>query len=237
MKLCVIGNSQMACLSEAWKQGVPAPSDLQVGFFGASSDWLNTLEWTGDRLASPVRRVSAMLAMTTGGEASLDPVAWDGFVLVGLGFAPRPFNPARWPDQRLSRAVRLELQRGRLDGSTMGHVLRLLRERSDKPVWLVPNPLARPSDEAEPVPAHAQDHAGAMADLRDAVANSATQIVGQPAETLLEDRWTRPEFGEGAIGLAVNKDGDTTKGAEDRTHMNPAFGKLVWQALLAEVAR
>lgn len=241
MKICMIGNSQMACLKQAWPAVAPAWPDLQVGFFGAPGEWLDTLAWMDGSILSSEQRVADMLAVVTGGAPVLNPADWDGFVLAGLSMNVRPHRTADWLDRRLSAALRHAVLRERFATTTMAHVLRLLRRGSAAPVWLMPNPRPRPPQEAEaPAPPSAQSHAEALADLRQAlegtVPGGPVHVVGQPEDTLLEGRWTQPHFGEGAMKLIARADGSQTQDSEDRTHMNPAFGARMWQVLLADPA-
>lgn len=244
MKICIIGNSQMACLKQVWPAIAPTRPDLSVGFFGAPGEWLDTLAWIDGRIASPQKRVADMLRIVTGGEPVLNPGDWDAFVLVGLSLNVRPYRANHWLDRRLSAALRRASVQDSFAITTMAHVRALLRSDSsagkDRPMLILPNPLARqPQPGGVPLPEpgpQAQSHAEALADLRAVLEDADTRVLAQPEDTILHDRWTRPEFGEGAVGLATNPNGSNTKGPDDRTHMNAAFGARLWQVLLADPA-
>jgi hypothetical protein len=234
MRLCVIGNSQIACLAAAWAEGVPHPPDLSLRFHGASGDWLRSLVWDGARLASPQPRVMAQLARTSGTDGAIRPAEWDGFLLVGLRFGLGPPERADWPDRRLSGAVRRALRQQALADSTLGAVLALIRRHGNGPVWILPDPLPRPGDGPPlTLPAQVQTTAEALADTRALLDDAMTRVLAQPPDTILHDRWTRPDYGEGAIGLAPDGKGGYGKPPEDRTHMNAAFGRRLWAMLEA----
>lgn len=238
MRLCVVGNSHMGSLKLAWDDLAPARPDLTVGFFGLPAGGLRALAPEADGrlgVADPAHR--RLLAQVTGGDPLLDPLAWDGFVLVGLAVNLRQADPALWPDRRLSSALRAALVRARFAPTTMAHVLGLLRARTACPVWLVPQPAARRRpDEAAPVlPPHAPTHAEALADFRLALEDGATRLVAQPEDTLQDGFWTDARYGEGAVGLATAT-GARAKDAGDHGHMNAAFGRRLWDLVLADPA-
>jgi hypothetical protein len=231
MKLCMIGNSHLACLKQAWDEA-PRPG-LEPGFFGAPRDLLKTLVLENGRIGSPDRAVRAILAGVSGGADTLDPRAWDGFVLVGLALHVIPPVQADRLDGRLSAAVQQATLRARFARTAMAHVLGLLRQVTDRPAWLLPTPLPRPPapGAAKPLPPDVAGHAAGLTRLRQALETGPTRLLGQPPDTILHDRWTRPDYGERAIGLMPDETGSFVKPPEDRTHMNAAFGRRLWAML------
>lgn len=114
MRLCIVGNSHIGCLRLAWGDLAPTRPDLTVGFFGLPAGGLRALAPEADgRLGVTNPDHRRLLAQVTGDVPLLDPMAWDGFVLVGLAVNLRQSDPALWPDRRLSAALRAELVRAR----------------------------------------------------------------------------------------------------------------------------
>lgn len=192
---------------------------------------LGSLVLSEGRITSPDPATCAFLERSTGETATLDPGRYDGFVLVGLSLHVRSPERQQWLDDRLSDAVQVAVLRQRFALTTMGHVLGLLRQTTNRPVWLIPTPLPRPpwEEEPPPLPTGVTRYTRALANLKSALETATTHVLGQPADTILHDRWTSSEYGEGARN--IQPDG---QGAQDRTHMNAAFGQRLWDMLVAE---
>jgi hypothetical protein len=233
MRLCVIGNSHLACLKQAWDEA-PRPG-ITPGFFGAPRDLLKTLILENGHIRSPDPTVRAILTGVSGGTDTLDPRAWDGFALVGLALHVLPPRPADRLDGRLSAAVQQATLHARFGRTAMAHVLGLLRQVTDRPVWLLPTPLPRPPapGAATPLPPDVAGHAACLPRLRQVLEDGTTRLLAQPPDTILHDRWTRPAYGNRAVGLMPDETGSIVKPPEDRTHMNAAFGRRLWDMLEA----
>lgn len=232
MRICVVGNSHMGCLKQAWDSLAPHHPGIKAGFFGLPAGGLRALAARPDgRLGVDDPDAQQMLSRIAGGAPDLDPAAWDGFVLTGLAVNLRPQRVEYWPDRRLSAAVRTALVRARFAPTAMAHVLRLLRASRPCPVWLVPQPLSRrrPGETIPELPPHAQSAEQALADLRLALEDETTRVVGQPTGSIIDGLWTDARYGEGAVGIASAQE----KGSEDFGHMNAAYGRLIWETLLA----
>lgn len=91
----------------------------------------------------------------------------------------------------------------------------------------------RPDEAAPALPPNAPTHAEALADFRSALEDGATRLIAQPEDTLEAGFWTDARYGEGAVGIATAT-AARAKDAEDHGHMNPAFGRRIWDLVLAD---
>lgn len=219
MRICVIGNSQMAVLKLGWDAVAADHPGVTMAFFGAPGDRLAGLERQGGRLVATDPDLAKRVGFTSGGADAVEPGAHDAVLLAGLNFGLGPgFAPG------YSQAVQMAALRDRFAATLCGQICALVRAAApDTPVHVMPNPLRRRGSEggARALQPYARRLEIARAALHPGLAGGA--VAGQPPATIVEETWTDEAYGDGAVGLDQGR-GLRAKGAEDTNHMNAAFG-------------
>lgn len=233
MHLCVIGNSHVAALKGGLADIEASEPSLRVTFFASRGQTLGGLEVAQGCLVPSRHRLAQNLAFTSGGQSEIDPDEFDGFVLCGLGLGLRYelLGPRFY-----SRQFACEYTWASWRASVCMHVHGLLRSLTDKPVLVCPEPFLSESSErwsrlarssATP-PAHL---AAAFTDAHALWAGD-SQVLCQPAESVVSHIFSAARFSAGSIKLAIHEaPGEIEHAARDAAHMNAAYGALVWQAI------
>jgi len=85
--VCVIGNSHVAALKQAWTNRAPAVStEFSVTFFSAQNRLMTCLERKGRALVPTDDELAQKLEFTSEGKRSIEVDDYDAFVFVGSGF-------------------------------------------------------------------------------------------------------------------------------------------------------
>ncbi len=224
---CIIGNSHVACLKEAWSEIGPNHPEIGITFVasrGSNPGGVGDLLLEGRHLVPGSAGLrTAMLA--TAGSDRIDTAAFDGFILCGIGFVLKPL------DARLSSAVRRIATKTVFEKSICMKLLHLLKPVSTVPVRVIAHPLlsARSLTFADdtglcPYPAVA----GTAENI---VADHGGMFLAQPADTLEGNFHTKAEFASGSIRLDIGK-GTQPHPEGEVKHMNRAFGRKVIAAAL-----
>ena len=256
MRVCIIGNSHLAALRKAfdpWRREHGA-AGLDFTFFGSHSGSLRLVEARDGRLTTSDPAVRRTLQMTTGRDDPDLPIGeFDAYVLYGL-LNPNWYvaqhvrhgldRPAHLP--RVSRGLLREVAAKAFRSSLAQHVLSLVRTASDAPVVLAPQPYLsqnvvhdpnhspygdQPPADLAPRPALLQALDGIVADK---VAAGEFRWLPQPAATIVDDHWTRPEYCVDSVRLTAKMDRGHPD--DDYAHMNHRYGELVLHALPAALA-
>lgn len=233
MDVCVLGNSHVAMLREA---GTPAVAPT---YFAAPRRTVASLEPREGVLVSPDARVRGRFRRTSGGAEAIVPERFDAFVVVGLTGPVRVLHECSAHrtlgdavDRRaplISEACFRDVIRGHVAAGAAGAVLAALRAATSRPVVLVPAPLPTPGVDRQ-LPAFGAPWARepgfvrhGTAVLADVLRALPAAVALQPEDTIEDEIFTAREHGW---------DGDTI-------HMNGAFGRLMWERIVAalEVAR
>jgi hypothetical protein len=217
MKVCVLGNSQVACLKAAWDAPINRPTGAELTFFAAFWMTLKHLEVEGDRLVPAIRTLRRQL-LYTAGEEEIEVPRFDCFLLCGLGIDPQPL------DTRLSSQAR----RATIDDwvkSSLAYCLAAkLRHITSAPVFVMHSPLPDERTRGRitfPFTAYQEDFEMMSAALDIA----ASRMLPQPAETITQQRFTKLAFSKDAVRLAVHSVGEGVRHeTDDVYHMNALYG-------------
>ncbi|GHD13321.1 hypothetical protein [Zhihengliuella salsuginis] len=249
MRIAVIGNSHLGHMAEPARAAAD-PVGASVDFFierTYGTAGLGVRDAGGDVVRMPsIRLVAEADAGTV-----VDVEAYDAFVVVAFGISAISLVDAAQKYQRdtyrgwlpqfiLSEAMFREYLDAVMERTKGFRLLRLLRERTDKPIWLIPQPypLAWAAEREG-------DKFARYADLRAAgeqgrvradfeaqlgrLAGIGVQIFHQPEETMEDTCFTRPEYG-------LADPADAGEGSfyvrGDFYHMNKRFGEAVMDPLL-----
>jgi hypothetical protein len=248
MRLCLIGNSHLACLKLGWDAIGPRYLGVAPTWFAAGGKFDLRVEFRC--LIPTTGRVKNSFAMTTGGETVIDPLRYDAFVLCGLLLSIRravhlainhkPHNLENIEAQHLvsDELFKIALM-AEFEKTPALIFARMLRSLTDRKIILfpVPMPSERIADRRKPfAPFQNQAACERLATLfRDAVAALAesvtVDVTWQPHATITKDIFTLHEFSEGSARLLSNR----LHAENDLAHMNAAFGALAMEHILGRL--
>jgi len=219
MNVCVLGNSQAACVKGAWDIKKNRPRQYRLTFFAAFGLSLGNLEVDGDRLV-PSNEALRQHMLYTAGVDEVVGSAYDAFLICGAGLGLRPID-ARVSHQLLE-ALSADLVRASLAYSLAAKV----RQITDADIYIMHSPLldertagrARfnivPYEDYFPLMERALDIPGA-------------QLLRQPEQTITLGHYTKLEFSKDAVRLAVSRKSEGIQHkAEDNNHMNVDYGAV-----------
>lgn len=261
MKLCVIGSSHVAMLMLA-ERDAPTPG-LDLTFYAAPSGGVEAAELDGTTLRAVTPELRARLDMT-GAPHAVDLNDFDAVVFVGETVSVfsavalvRQANVSDWPSAApliaaagepfapvlkrplLTRAAYVAALAGAAREKLTYRLARALRERSDVPIAVVPQPypaervlegnapvvrrIHRDGDGASLATCLAEAHEAAFAGI------DRLHIVSQPPETVTGDFLTHDAFARHAMRLSLQQ----RQPKDDVLHMGGAYGRLALDAVLA----
>ena len=253
MRICVIGNSHMACLKLAWERLRSRHAGLELTFFGAAGHgWYEDLVPRAPGFVARNEKLAANLRATSGGldEIALD--AYDAFALVGLLFAPArvlyvaarcSYLDARLDSQKL--LVSRECFKAAVDDAVRDtvalRVARVIRDAGRR-VLLLPQPHFsvgwRESEQGRRM--FPNEPPGCWALLgqiwrecaQEAAREARVELLLQPAETVVDDFFSPEHLRRGAVRL---RDLATEFPEDAFDHLNADYGEIALRALLARL--
>lgn len=226
LRLCVLGNSHAAALKQAWDALSDSYPGIRLTFFASRGSTLSELKLSGDRLVPASQLLASRLTFTSGGSGYVHLARFDAFLVYGLMVnIPRP-------DQRLSRAVKRQVLTDVFDKSLGAHICRLIRKRSNAPIYVGHRPqhAAATGPESRDLVQYHEVYAL----MRDVLQSQGLELLPQPPETLVNGWDTKLELSRGSTALDV---GDarlnTLHPDADVSHMNADFGRIYLEHALA----
>lgn len=236
MRICLMGNSHMAAWKAGYDEMVAAgewPSSVSVTFFASPSDGLLDIGVSTEEralIAPEGSELRMQLERTSGGVSRIRPDDYDFTILVGMVRVPDL-------DRRFSSALIDEIFSGTKHYCGAAKLMPRVRSITERPVYVVPQPLTTNPKSVYPENYEPIPYAERLDGVDDALAAHDVIVMGQPPETLLEPQRTRPEMSSSAPRLDLGQwDRVGSKHpATDYFHMNGAFGRLSWLALLDAV--
>jgi hypothetical protein len=253
-RLCVIGNSHIAALKLGWDQLMShdhaVTKAIAPTYFGAPRDGLKNIEIRDGRLVPTKAEIREQFLRMSDGRAEIDPAAYDGFLLVGLGVSMkrvlRLYRTHRWfglqqepghvvTSQGFAQAFLTE----GYAGTRLVTVARMLAElgarhvfATPEPYWsaLMPNHIAKRGDFGWAKAAGSGD-GDPLADVFAASVSAAMShhmtMIWQPPATIEHGIMTRSMFNKGASKF-ISGQGEES----DAAHMNADYGAVWWAAAL-----
>lgn len=249
-RICFIGNSHLAAIRLGFQEERFSGYRSDVSMFGSYRKTLFTLRNRDGRIVSDDAAVRESLQFT-GGAEYIDPSAYDMFCIVACGTNVQPATtviekytsfafdlPGRQlVSQQLLDKMLVELYRQ----SLAEHVIAVIRAASQKPIYLIADPLWAPWALDAPRgkllgeiikaglarPFVDWTHRALAAAFKD----TAT-IVVQPPETVQDDIFTIAGYSKGSVRLRkeiVEHEDD------DYQHMNAEFGALMLDRFFAGI--
>ncbi len=222
--MCVIGPSHIAALRDAEKEGLVDTSAHAITYFGHYTRVFSTLTLTGTRL-----RLLAPRQLAEDLKVSVDIADYDALFLCAV-----IRDPARILNRSRLRLSDMSTMSQGLAARQIGNALRTMqgfdviaeiRAAFDGPVLISAAPLRAQQEDA---PAAGPGFERFTAAQTAALAELGLTFVPQPAETVTAALTTRREYSVGSVKLG----GHEEHRAEDVTHMNSAYGALIYQGAL-----
>ncbi len=262
-RICFIGNSHLAALSEAWSRDPAQWPGLQASFVGAHKDLLLQTEVRDGRLIPATDDARQSFGKISGvSDVVLD--HHDVFVIVGSGVALATalmiYRDARWvglpslaqcsdlatmPEQLISRPAAMASMTAALDNRLGLRLIRHLRHGTKRPIYLTSQPRVSQIILQSPQPVTRLHNIAlrngdnqALSAAFDAAAaavltNAGATFIPQPAETIARDLFTAQAYVKGAHRLAATMGLPQAK--DDVKHANAIYGALVLDQIAAAV--
>jgi hypothetical protein len=221
MRICVLGNSHVACLKLAWDELRVDYPKTSLTFFADRQNGLAGLTPKGSALVPSNEALSAAIGYTSGGQTTVETEDYDVFLVCGLNlYLPRL-------DCRLSSAVVRAANRDCLPASLNFRVAQKLRAVTSKPVHLAhcPQRAYTPKTCAD---RNSMSYGRVFKFAFEVAEERGLKLNIQPLRTL-EDGWsTRLAYSRGSTRLAIDDEiaPDAAHSKTDTAHMNVDFGRL-----------
>lgn len=234
MKVCVIGNSHIACLRAALNENPAAFTAGEITFFGAAKGLLSKLVADQrDRKLTAPPEVAERLKRTSGGLSHIKVDSYDAFLVGGLSNAVQSLVPTIASD-RFSDAVKSATIRDFWNKQKLSQVIRTFRLVSDAPLFVMHAPLVAASD---PVQMPGDAYASMISASQEVYFDEfSAKLLRQPDITLNGGMATRSEYSSGSVKLGDESSGDPQEHREgENSHMNAAFGGIMLQELAKQL--
>lgn len=227
MRLCIIGSSHVASLRNGWDRMDSATAGVEIVFFASLGNGMMALQPQGGKLVPSRPNVARNMAFTSGGRKNIDPEEFDAFLIYGLALPVPRLEPG------ISAAVVRQVVQDTLEQSGVAVLLGRLRQVTDKPVWVAPNPLELVRD-GEATDRRYRPYRDMALALAAAMDLPPERMLLQPAETFGPGLRTEARFGEGSVRLlpAAPGLGPLAHPEGELLHMNADYGRLWLQAHL-----
>lgn len=235
LRIALIGNSHAAAWKAGWDAVAQDWPDAEITFFAARSRRavdISRLRPEGGKLVADQPRLAEALAVTSGGQRTVDPADYDALILTG--FLPRII--ALPPVSPYSAAVRAAMYDSAKKGTPLARMVHRIRQAAPQiPVFAAAYPLEATGPDNAPAES-ARYHAAAAEMAARVHTPMGATLLPQPAPTILADRWTSPAYSRGSVRLADRPDGaQKAHPGDDRQHMNAEFGKLALAEALGAI--
>lgn len=231
MKICIIGNSHIACVKKAWDEmSLSGSYPHQVTFFGSHADTLLNTESNSTGLFPKNDQVRKSFILTSGGEESVIFNKYDLFFLHGFSPSFRNYHSLynyfdlRFASSGFKKDSFMNIS------DTMSKLLKHMMN-TQKPVFVTPRPSKAVDDYEKVLDSDKVDnevYEKVLAYIENGFKNIGFKYLHQPEETLIYNNFTKKEYNTSGIGLGEvpKKDNDHILSSKNLTHMNKAYGKV-----------
>ena len=254
MRLCIIGNSHIACLKSAWTT-LSKDRTEEVEFFASPLQSMTSLKRDGQKLASSLPSVTANMLRTSGGKEAIDLDDYDAVALCigagikGLGYAfaqhrTLEMPSSQWVRSFVSQEFSEVIAKETLRESGSYRLARTSLSDLSVPLLIFPAPI--------PTPGILDMHRPAWSDaeklypffqrlMRDSVTSLQSEVtfdfVHQPEETLQNGLTNRRYTAKKSETQAVFRGNATGEEGSDPHHMNTEYGAIMMTALLDQLGK
>jgi hypothetical protein len=237
MRVCVIGNSQIAAIKGGWDMVRHTQPGVEVTFFGATRNFWPGLKPIDGALVATTPQLREGMAYTSGG---LDRITdtYDRFLVCSCGVGAPEFLKFYDTDRKQALSDDFEMLAAEALKDTIGmRLMEQLQQTMTAPVGLIPTPFH--SDDApedsygvtlkwgalQKLPQKYEDTLSLLAEER------GFQLYLQPLATIARPLHTKAMFSIGSTKLhSDNKQHQV----DDFTHMNAKYGVLCWAEILTD---
>ena len=230
-RVCVIGNSHAACFKLAWDTLRIRYPNVALTFFAARGSRIAALKPRDGILIPTSERLRGVIAHTSGGRAAIDLRDYDAVLLVGLTCG----YPVATGYYSYAAACQALLD---LTPKTLAFdLIEKIRKVSDITIFLAHQPLLRHLGDPE-----CEGDLGPYRRLIKFLNDELMQGVGatllrQPAQTITNYFFTRPEFAVGSTRLDIGDKWSKVEQRENqRAHMNKRYGDIFLSTHLPTIA-
>jgi hypothetical protein len=225
-RLCILGDSHVACLKLAWEERRASFPGLELTFFASRQSRLKELRIHGKQLRPLTPDVAQDIAITSGGATSIDPSLFDAFLVVGLGFAvPELLASAFYSERFLTECLVAAYEQ-----RPVRVVVARLQKVTDKPILIAHAPL-RAASENEPT---LVDYETIRIRLASVVGAHNLTLVPQATRTIGANQQTKLAFTTDSPRLKVGdpRQRQAMHQEHDRMHMNLDYGRHFLDAVV-----
>jgi hypothetical protein len=228
-KICIIGDSHVSCMKNAWDKIKNDYSDITVVFFANPSEGLSNLKAYDGKLIATTDDLENVLSFTSGSKMPIDPSEYNIILIYGLQLSEyiNDNNTIFY-----SRAVSTHAVMDHIHQSLSWAVLKQVRLVTDKLVYIGLKPLlssSLPSREVT-IPEYLQG----LKKMNDIVFQQVNALLlSQPIETMENGIRTKEKFSKGSTRfLSPHSIERKHHHKNDPTHMNDDYGKLYLKMVL-----
>jgi hypothetical protein len=230
-RVCVIGNSHTACLKLAWDSLQSKYPQIGLTFFAQRGSGMADLKPRNGALIPTSDGLKKAIKHTSGGYSQINLQDFDVVLAVGLtcGY---PLAVSHY-SYAAARQTLLDLT----PHTTAFNLIGKIRQISDIPIFVAHQPLrscpGEPDGELDLKP-----YRRLIDDLNNELMQDAgATLLMQPAQTIANQFFTRPEFAVGSMRLDIGDlSPDVEHSADPRSHMNARYGDIYLSTHLPAIA-
>ena len=228
MKICVIGNSHVACLKKAWDRMPKLPFELT--FFASYASSIVETTTTASGIQPRSEQVKASWVTTSDGRDQIDFAAYDLIWVHGLGYNLNYFAQLLKQLHELGASHALKHEAIVYNNRSSLAILECMPSevRAKCIVSFRPNRVSQNNESEAFDRALLEQLVAEIQQAHEHLGFKAT--ISQPQNTLQSLQYTRPEFSRGAVGLGKKPPSAGYKDVTEKSamsHMNAEYGKLL----------
>ncbi|RUR02877.1 hypothetical protein [Legionella septentrionalis] len=225
MKICLIGNSHIACIKKAW-DSLASQYPFTITFFGSHADTLLNTQAQDKKFTPTNAQVKRSFSITSGGQEEVDFTQFDICIVHGILTPLRNWFPL-WRDLRKN----IFYSRAFIDACIetfnpiVQHLIKEITACTKLPLIFTPKPNPAILERKQLIsPAEYSELCSFMSIRFNALG---LHYIPQPDETLADFFYTKAEFNKNGLGLgSVPKKEESFAPADNVRHMNAAYGEI-----------
>lgn len=241
MRICLVGNSHLACIKKAWDTRASDFPGVDVRFFASSANSIVDTTVSGSSIIPRTDQVKNSFVLTSGGLDVIVPSDYDAMVLYGFSLNLRQVLQLK--DRLAASSGVSSAFRDKAtiyNNPSSSHVYRL-RASFSTGRWITcmrPNTAAEPGSSETPVEQFAGYYGDAQRALVPLFEKFGMEYIQQPVETLASMDETLSHFNLGGYGLGTKPKAEGyTKISVDknRNHMNDDYGGIMLKSMVDHI--
>lgn len=224
MNICVIGNSHTGALKNAWDKIQADHPGEKITFFAQRGGGISDLVVQEGKLIPNNESLEKALEFTSEGKKEIDPNEYNVFLIYGAGLAYFPNKQQFYSTAVIKTAVIDHLTEVKFSISLT--LLKKLRSITDKPIFIGHCPLGAAKEIFSDFAPN--DYLAGIKLVNEIIYNPLdAELVKQPVSTIINERYTHPDFAKGSKRLSTGDTLDDELHSEnDMGHMNEKFGEI-----------